>query len=773
MMSTGLCLLAIAWPTCAMAGGRLPEHIRFLCTFEAGPHACEGAENPFVAAGNVSLTDSGTNRGKALHLAGQEGKRVLAKSAFIVDGRNVPANRGTIGARFRFTGKRHWNDNKRTWLLVLVPDVVDTVERKEKGTALAVFKDTDNTLALGVYDLHDGRLPPNLTPGHDVAEPDRVPLRLPTGGLGKSDWARVRFGFGQNAGRVWLGLNDKLKSAPVRFRPSRFRCLLVGSPPMIIYVKSFGLEGDVDDLLIDARTPVQAQSAGFDIPASAPPMAVPPVRRVEAVFLKGSPVGERTESVLRSHLGHLVMRQERGGWAYCAAWPSGLWFGSAKYVVPRPRGFFTGAKDGNSAFAALMLLAGYMTLGEQDWLDAAERTAHTLMSMQYPDGHWPYWAVYQEASRRHEMVIAHEIAPLEDHVQSHPITLLWLLHNLTGKAAYKTAAERGVAFVLKAQNPNGAWSHHYNTKLGCGQASQRKYLRTGELNDDATADQMTIMLMAYRRTGDPKYLRSYLRAADWIASAFIDAKAKGWAQQYDEHNQPIQARHFEPAAVSLEEGIDSAPLMLMQAYRLTGDARYRTPLDTWRKWMLEHRVFTNPEKTKWGWHLYYDIHDGKPFLMAKRKRIAPDPHHVRDWGFTRILRMIERIDRPLPTATPSVERARDIIKGAEGLYEHGTLPAQLRPNRLVDSFDWHAGTWLYGKNTPTGPKFNVATVRSALITWSVFLRRQVKGQIPIDHRLSAMTRDQWANPFYYVVPPAQLEQPLTREQIAAARSVNP
>src|SRR5690606_5277113 len=125
-------------------------------------------------------------------------------------------------------------------------------------------------------------------------------------------------------------------------------------------------------------------------------------------------------------------------------------------------------------------------------------------------------------------------------------------------------------FLIQAQNPNGSWSHHYNTIKKSGESSIGA-LGAGEFNDYSTTGPMAAMILAYRLTGEQRFLDSYLKAANWIHSAFIDKSttggAVGWAQQYDANNKPIQARHFEPVATE-NFGSGMAANEMMNAYRL-------------------------------------------------------------------------------------------------------------------------------------------------------------------------------------------------------------
>ena len=536
----------------------LPKHLRLVCAFEEGLHGCQGAVNPFSASGRVKTVRAGGERGGVARFEGHDPmpageRRPWEKSAVVFDGKNIPADRGTVGFRIRWAGKRHWADGQRTWLAVLAPHVGSgSAALKEEGTGLTLIKEKDGALVLAAYQFHEERLShyfASRESGHEVAEPDAVALRIPAGGLRRDDWVSVRMGWDHAAGRVWLGVGSRIESAEIGLRKGRWLCLLVGTPPKVHYTKQRGFDGEIDDLVVDARTPAEYAGAGLEVPKKLPTMARPDSVVEEAVHLADDPWAGKLESVLRTHLKRVVEAQKAGGWAYSVAYPSMLRFLSSKVVMPYTDDYVAFSKEQNSAGAAVRLLGAYEALGDAACLAAAEKTAKALLAAQQPAGNWVYGARIHPGTGKVLWLYSPDIAPFEDHVQSHPVLLMWRLHQLTGKPEYERAAERGVAFILKGQNPNGSWSHHYNLKLKCGQAA-RGHRNAGEINDYATTDQMRIMLLAYRRAGDAKYLASYLRGADWLVSAFIDKKAKGWAQQYDENNVPIQARHFEPASVA-------------------------------------------------------------------------------------------------------------------------------------------------------------------------------------------------------------------------------
>jgi hypothetical protein len=110
-----------------------------------------------------------------------------------------------------------------------------------------------------------------------------------------------------------------------------------------------------------------------------------------------------------------------------------------------------------------------------------------------------------------------------------------------------------------------------------------------------------------------KYLEALRRAADWLVTAMVrTGPTRGWAEQYDLANQPCWARHMEPPAVSMT-AIEYAIPRLLLLYDITGDAKYRRPVDECVHWGK-----SLPESRR-GW-LYYDLQSGEP-IMAYNHRV--------------------------------------------------------------------------------------------------------------------------------------------------------
>ncbi|MDO9541077.1 MAG: hypothetical protein Q7J98_01985, partial [Kiritimatiellia bacterium] len=76
-------------------------------------------------------------------------------------------------------------------------------------------------------------------------------------------------------------------------------------------------------------------------------------------------------------------------------------------------------------------------------------------------------------------------------------------------------------------------------------------------------------------------------------------------------------------------------------------------------------------------------------------------------------------------------------------------------------------TWLFDFGAH-GKMFSPQTGRITYLCWGIFISRQLSGQIPWDHRLSSLTCPDWSNLFNYVLPRAELCEPLSKDEIDRA-----
>lgn len=763
-------LIAFAQSSCiSKTNAETDENISLACPFDKNLYAAKGAKNPYSASGNVSIVKYGKNG--VAKFAGHDSVKGLPrlpqdKSALIFDGKNIPP-KGSLSFKVRWAGARNWKDGKRTWLAALVPKALAEDEKLgEKGTALVLFKEKDNTLELAAYHTKKNRKNIFRTKKSrfDTGEPDEILMKIPCGAFPSDKWEKVRIAWDVSRNKVWLTAGGETKSASCNILSPDFRCLLIGSCPKTSQTAQRGFDGEIDELIVENSTPDENMSSAMEFPDGISSVEEMKVEMPEAEFLCDTPEEKRLEQYVRAHAQNMIDAQKVGGWAFAVSLPSKMRFLSSKRTIPMQDDYVSCSKQQNSAGAAVRLLAVYEALGDKKYLEAAKKTGDMLLDIQDRIGNWIYFARFDPKTGKNKWIYRPDLAPFEDHAQSHPVILMLRLYELTKEQKYKEAAMKGIKFIYNGQNPNGSWSHHYDKKSKCGHAC-RGEKNAGEINDYTTSDQMKIMLLAYRLTNDPKYLASYLRAADWLVSAFIDnEKIKGWALQYDENNIPIKARHFEPPSVALSEGIDSIPDSLITAYKLTGDRKYVEPLFKWKKWMLANKVHSKVNG-KTGWYTNYDWQTGEPIQMCNDKISPADPRSVGDHGYSAQLKKIDRIDKDIKPYIPSPESAKKrLMKNASSPDKKYKWNIEY----LLNDFNPQYGTWTYDLG-PVGKCFSPPTVRILFLSWALFLNRQLKGQIPWNHPMGQLTMFEWADIFNHVMSPKTLYKKLTPKEMAEAR----
>ncbi len=157
------------------------------------------------------------------------------------------------------------------------------------------------------------------------------------------------------------------------------------------------------------------------------------------------------------------------------------------------------------------------------------------------------------------------------------------------------ATQYALESLLKAQYPNGAWSHCYDCyphaapdaatypvlKASIPETWSRTWTKdwTGcyRLNDQISLDLIVTMLEAHEVYGDERYLASAKRGGDFLLLAQLPDPQPAWAQQYNRQMQPVWDRKFEPPAITGLESQDTIETLLL-LYRRTGDKKYLEPI---------------------------------------------------------------------------------------------------------------------------------------------------------------------------------------------------
>ncbi|MFW5798018.1 MAG: pectate lyase, partial [Planctomycetota bacterium] len=420
----------------------------------------------------------------------------------------------------------------------------------------------------------------------------RLDLPLP-GKMDASRWYGLAASWDRRTGTAMVALDGNGVTGKVTFPDKQ-------SPTLVFYIAG-GHSAKYGDGINKAGLAVD-ELAVYTVPYTVLEEKVPPLTDDQAKLLVDA------EAALRKCYDRTVDLQQWGGWATLYTYPTffrapaqGRWFVKTDDYISNDKGHTTPR-------IAARLLYAYEVLGDSRYLEAAIRTGEFYVAAQDDEGFW--MPGYHMTVKGIKPVGNRTHVKLQDSNQTHPMFFLAYLHRVTGDTRYMTALKKAGRFILKAQNPNGSWSHHYNAEKGVGE-NARGQVGGGELNDWAMLDGINSMILMYHLTGEADYVKAIRRAGQWLIDSKLEGKVVGWADQYDGDNNPAWARNFEPPAWSAG-GVIWAAEALVEVYRVSGDKRYLEPIEQTLAWMKK----TFPDGVN---YQYYDPKTGRPIAAWQNK----------------------------------------------------------------------------------------------------------------------------------------------------------
>jgi len=727
-MRVWLLVALVLVPTCASAQVSTAHwagnaEVVFYLDFEDGPYAWKAAGNPYQIGSQFEIGADGK---------GGQGWRNTSKMGYIgFDGKsNVPVECGTVSMRVKSGAIDIFTDGQKHCFASLPRTCEGMFGDRERwgseGLALSLRKTERNTVDLIVHVGGDSWM--------RGSEPVTA-ISVDASALSPTDWHHLMFSWDFATRKLWLAIDGEAQSAPIPEvieQPHEYLAAVFGNTQDYLAANQEPLDGMMDEIaILNVAHPraVEVMSTENAYEGQRPQ---DPTWRAEATLFPDDESLARCERVARQHLKMLVETQRYGSWCLGIKWPSRLQF-TAKYRLPEPRNAIWLSKDSHTAFAAMLLLWAYEALGDEQYLDAARNTAEMYLTTQDPEeGYWVHGYYYENG----QYVPASTVALIQDHVQTGPLLLLCYMHKVTGEEGYLEAAKKSAEFLVKIQNPNGSWSHHYEPAEGVAKTSSG-VVGGGEVNDYGTSAPVSNLFQMYRLTGEEKYREAALRGADWLVQAFIDNdKVAGWAGQYDDKNRPSPARHHEPAAVT-QYAPRWAANGLFAAYRETLDDKYLEPLRKVLAWF-------DANKLEGGWWWDYDIETGRPIRMWRRQMyFMDDPEQVKAY--------CEATGGSAPTPGDSVKvdqlrnEVRRIQEQPEGriypqpsqedLAKHveATAPNYVRAYLQSTSQPLNERAGLYTWETQAGQSTNL--VRHQVVRFCDLLMRAraARGDIPADN----------------------------------------
>lgn len=452
--------------------------------------------------------------------------------------------------------------------------------------------------------------------------------------------------------------------------------------------------------------------AAFCALASPHAAAAPAPEQVEQALLRAASYFRKELSVEGSYVwiyaADLSKRRGEGettetqGWVQPPGTPSVGQAFLAAYDATRNPYFLEGAVETARALAATQLESG-------GWWPRIEFDPKARQAWCYRvDGGCREGGAAEENRERNATVID------DDTTQS----ALRLLINVDsrlegGDQLIHDAALYGLSKLIEAQYPNGAWPIRFDRKgeADAQSASLRarypqEWSRTAvkitshtfyATNDDIVRDAIWTLLLAHRIYGTEAYLRSAVRAGDFLLAAQMPAPQRGWAQTYDAELQPIWGRKFEPPAIASRETA-GAMQALLDLYVATGERRFLSGASAAADWL---RASQMPDGA---WARFYELETNRPLFMNSRYELTYDaddtPRHYSFKGTYDIpwtLRVLDFV---------GAASRRDVLNGA-GPEEIQLPPAKARDclgaaaQRILDRLD-ERGRWLDGSRIRAG-----------------------------------------------------------------------
>ena len=324
----------------------------------------------------------------------------------------------------------------------------------------------------------------------------------------------------------------------------------------------------------------------------------------------------------------------------------------------------------------LAFLRSYQGTGDRFYLEAAIETAHALVETQLASGGWDYrlefdpkkrqqW-FYRSALEAGERRGARRNISVydDDNTQSALRFLMRVDVLIRGSdKEIRKAVDYGLAKLLEAQYPNGAWGQIYDgnppdpKQFPILRASYPKnwsrmhpgkgydYRRFYTLNDNVMHDIISTLLEAYEFYGKQRYLDAAKKGGEFLILAQMPDPQPAWAQQYDFQMQPAWARRFEPPAITAGESV-GAVRALMELFLVTGDERYWPPIPKAIAWLQRSRL---PDGQ---WARFYELQTNRPLYFNRRYELVyTDDNLPQYYGFkggfgvVSLVREVERLQR--------------------------------------------------------------------------------------------------------------------------------
>lgn len=328
----------------------------------------------------------------------------------------------------------------------------------------------------------------------------------------------------------------------------------------------------------------------------------------------------------------------------------------------------------------LAFLDAWEATGEQLYLDAARDAGRALLQGQLLSGGWHYYITFDPARRGEWMYrVDHPeagIGPtteddgegwhawrrrrnqgnqtvLDDNTTASAIRFLAHLDQALDPPDPRIgeAVRYALESVLRAQYPNGAWSHNYD-RFPAHRPDLDRYPvlpasyppdrpRTWPkdftgcyyLNDNLTPDMIRMLLDVGALYAESRYFEAAENAGAFLLLAQMPEPQPAWCQQYNARMQPVWDRKFEPPAITGEESQGVLETLLL-LYRRTANSKYLAPVPRALEY-LEASLLPDGRLAR-----FYELGTNRPIYFTREYEMTYEqglmPTH---YGFIRVSRL--------------------------------------------------------------------------------------------------------------------------------------
>lgn len=304
-------------------------------------------------------------------------------------------------------------------------------------------------------------------------------------------------------------------------------------------------------------------------------------------------------------------------------------------------------------WTALLISAGWNFPATQAASSRTEPEAENMLLLQTASGGWSKQYLGKAVDYRHVFNAAERAAlrapdRLDDANIDNKSTTREIRHLLqawtdTGNAAYRSAAQRGVDYLLAAQYANGGWPQYY--------PERSLYRHQITFNDDAMTRVLDLLQDIaegapvveglppdYAGKADAALQRGLQNVL--ATQVRMDGRLSIWAAQYDEVSlQPAKARSYELPSLAVSESVGVLRLLMRQR---EPSPQMVEAIEAGLQWLqanalpdLAMRKIESPEQPSGKdvlieplagarlWARFHDLEEGRPmFVNREGERVA-------------------------------------------------------------------------------------------------------------------------------------------------------